>query len=316
MRPPRVDILLATYNGEQFIERQIESVLDQMDPRCRLLIRDDGSSDATMSIVQRFVTRWPERITVLEDRERKLGACRSFSRLVEHSDADYLVYCDQDDVWLPGRIAKPLERVQEIERDLGANVPLLVHTDLVVVDESLNTLAPSFWSYSNLRPEQGKVLNRLLVQNVVTGCASMINRALARLVSASLGVAVPMHDWWVALIAAAFGQIHALPDATVLYRQHGENCVGAKRYDWRYAANRGREVLFGNGVRRRLHVSQRQARLFLERFGQRLNPGHRAMLDDFLRLEDAGLINRRRLLIKHRFFGSGRLRNLAWLAMI
>ena len=312
----RVDVLLAAYNGEKFIERQIESVLEQMDSGCRLLVRDDGSSDATVSIVRRFAARQSNRIVLLEDDSAKLGACQSFGRLLERSDADYVVLCDQDDVWLPGRIAKPLERIRAVEEELGPETPVLVHTDLVVVDEDLKTIVPSFWSYSNLHPDFGNGLNRLLVQNVVTGCATMVNRSLARLASPIPTAAVPMHDWWLALVASAFGRIQALPEALVLYRQHANNSLGATHYNWRYVVRRARDVLFGDGVRRRLAVCQRQARTFRRQFEAHLDRRHGILLRDFLRLDSAGLVCRRRLLIKHSFFGSGRLRNLAWLTMI
>ena len=177
-------------------------------------------------------------------------ACRTFGELLEDSDADYMALCDQDDVWLPGRIAKPLERVRAVEREQGAATPILAHTDLAVVDENLDTIAPSFWAYRHLDPYRGSELNRLLVQNVVTGCTTIINRALARL-ACPIPESIPMHDWWLALVASAFGRIETVPEATVLYRQHGNNSVGAICHDWRYVLRLTREVLF----RRRNNVS-------------------------------------------------------------
>ena len=113
----------------------------------------------------------------------RLGACRSFGRLLAQAEADYMVFSDQDDVWLPGRISTPLAQIKAAEKKLGVGTPLLAHTDLMVVDENLRSIAPSFWSYSNLNPYGGSRLNRLLMQNVVTGSATMVNRALARLAS-------------------------------------------------------------------------------------------------------------------------------------
>jgi glycosyltransferase involved in cell wall biosynthesis len=315
-RQDRVDILLSTFNGERFIERQIESVLQQMDSACRLLIRDDGSTDATMAVVRPFVAQQPRRVVLLDDRSPGLGSCSSFGRLLEQADADYVLFCDQDDVWLPGRIAKTIGRIKEIEREHGTDTPVLAHTDLVVADEDLRAIAPSFWLYSNLRPERGNTLNRLLVQNVVTGCATTINRALARLAAPIPRATVPMHDWWLALVASAFGRIVAIPEATVLYRQHASNCLGATRYNWRYVMRRGAEIACAGGMTQRLDVSTEQARTFLECFIGRLDPKSRAMLQDFLALKNVSYFRRRRLLLQHQFLGSGRLRNLAWLAMI
>jgi glycosyltransferase involved in cell wall biosynthesis len=280
------------------------------------LIRDDGSTDGTLAIVRRFARSRPDQIALLKDSSPRLGVCQSFSRLVEHSDADYMVLCDQDDLWLPGRIAKSLARIHAAESEHGASTPVLAHSDLTVVDENLKTIAPSFWRYSRLRPELGQGLNRLLVQNVVTGCATTINRALARLASPIPAAAAPMHDWWLALVAAALGRIETAPDATVLYRQHTRNCLGATRHDARYVMRCIRDALFGRGVSRRFQVARRQAHALLHRYAPRLSMNHQTQLADFLRLGDVSLLRRRRLMLKHRFFGSGQLRNLAWLAMI
>ena len=168
-RQDRVDILLATFNGQRFIQRQVESVLEQMDSGCRLLIRDDGSTDGTVSLVQSLFAQ--QGGCFAGGRLFGVGFLPGFG-LLEYADADYVVLCDQDDVWLPGRLALPIERIKTIERQRGTHTPVLAHTDLVVADEDLRTVAPSFWSYSNLRPQRGQELNRLLVQNVVTGCAT------------------------------------------------------------------------------------------------------------------------------------------------
>jgi len=275
-----------------------------------------------LPLLRRFVEREPNRILLVEDRDRapgasgRLGACGNFGRLLQHSDADYVLLSDQDDVWLPGRISKPLARIKAVEQDLGADTPVLAHTDLVVADENLRTIARSFWSYRHLDPYRGIRLNQLLVQNVVTGCASMMNRALARLASPIPALGVPMHDWWLALVASAFGRIEVIPEATVLYRQHPTNHVGATRHDWRYVARRAAEVLFGGAVAQRHHRSRRQVAAFLQRYALRLRNEYRTMARDFLQLKDVDFLRRRRLLLKHGFFGTSPLRNLAWLVMI
>ena len=315
-QPCRVDILLATYNGERFVERQIQSVLDQMDSGCRLLIRDDGSSDGTLRLLQRFVSREPRRVVLVDDRGPRLGVCANFGRLIEYSDADYIAFCDQDDVWLPGRISTPLERIKAVEQDAGANMPVLAHTDLVVVNENLEPIAPSFWRYGNLDPYCGSKLNRLLVQNVVTGCATMVNRALTRWVFPIPRTGVAMFDWWLALVASAFGRIEAIPEATVLYRQHVNNHCGATRYDWRYVLRWAVEVFRHRAVATCFERDRLQAAEFLRRYAMGLSPQHRRMMDAFVNLENAGFLKRRRLLLKHGFLGTGRLRNLARLLAV
>jgi glycosyltransferase involved in cell wall biosynthesis len=315
-QPCRVEILLATYNGERFLQHQIESILQQMDSGCRLLIRDDGSSDGTLAVVQEFVAREPGRIVLLNDRCPRLGVCENFGRLIEHSNADYIAFCDQDDVWLPDHISTPLQRIQAVEQETGADTPVLAHTDLVVVDENLQTIAPSFWSYLNIDPYRGSKLNRLLIQNVVTGSAMMVNRALARRAFPIPKTGVPMHDWWLALVASAFGRIETIPAKTVLYRQHSDNHVGAKHYDWRYVSHLALKVVCHSWVTACLRRSQLQAEAILQRYAANLSPTNWRMLSDLANLNRTGFLERRLLLMKHGLFGKGRLRNLGWLMMI
>jgi glycosyltransferase involved in cell wall biosynthesis len=252
----------------------------------------------------------------LNDQDPRLGVCANFGQLIEHSDADYVAFCDQDDVWLPGHISTPLERIKAVEQDLGADMPVLAHTDLVVVDENLQTIAPSFWSYLNIDPYQGSKLNRLLIQNVVTGSAMMINRALVRWACPIPRTGVPMHDWWLALIASAFGRIETIPTKTVLYRQHSGNHVGAKHYDWQYISQLALKAVYHHWVATCLRRSQLQAEVILQRYAASLSPTNWRMLSDLVNLSRTGFLERRLLLMKHGLFGMGRLRNLGWLIMI
>jgi glycosyltransferase involved in cell wall biosynthesis len=311
----RIDILLATYNGERFVDRQIESVLEQMDADCRLLVRDDGSSDGTLPIVRRFVRQQPGRVLLLEEGGMRLGACANFGWLLEHAEADYVALCDQDDVWLPGHLSRPLEQIRKAEQELGTQTPVLAHSDLVVVDEDLRTIAPSFWSYSTLDPHGGSRLNRLLVQNGVTGCATMMNRTLARRACPIPGDAL-MHDWWLALVASALGRIETVREPTLLYRQHANNRLGATGYNWRYMLRRGVEVLFQGVVAKCLRDTQRQAAALLQRFATELSPRDRAAIVAYVDLGNAGFFDRRLQMLRHGFLKNGRLRNVGWLAMV
>jgi glycosyltransferase involved in cell wall biosynthesis len=316
MHQDRVDILLATYNGASFVDRQIESILDQMGAGCRLLIRDDGSTDGTFPLLRRWKSRRSNSIEILEDQNVNLGVCENFNRLLQHSDADYIVFCDQDDVWLPGHISKPLEQIKATEQVLGAATPVLAHTDLMVVDENLQTIAPSFWAYSNLNPYRGNVLNRLLVQNVVTGCATVINRALARLAFPIPPEAL-MHDWWLALVASVFGGIRAIPEKTVLYCQHSHNqLVGATEYNLKYLLRLSGEILSSGAPSQFFNKIHRQAVAFSRSFSLRLPSHHQAMLNAFINLSNDGFLERRLKLLNYGFLKSGLLRNMGWFAIV
>lgn len=223
-------ILLSTYNGERFLAEQIESILAQTHTDWTLLIRDDGSSDATRDIIQEYCAKDP-RIIFNNDSLGNLGSCGSFSALMSLAvprDEPYVFFCDQDDVWLPEKLKLTLDELRMLE-ERWPSTPCLVHTDLHVVDESLNTIHPSFLKHEGLRRNPSEPIKTLLINNYVTGCTVGMNRAL-------LEIATPvppdafMHDWWSALCAAAMGHIGFVDQATILYRQHGRNAIGSSGF--------------------------------------------------------------------------------------
>jgi hypothetical protein len=327
--PDSLDILMATYNGDRFLAPQLDSILAQTRPGLRLLIRDDGSTDATCSILAGYAARHPEIVLLEPEGVRPpapLGPRGSFGVLLEQARAEYVMFADQDDVWLPGRIDLFLGRMKEAETRWGPGVPVLVHSDLSVVDESLALRSRSFWAYQRLDPLRGKVLNRLLVQNVVTGCASMFNRSLAALASPIPAEAM-MHDWWIALVAAALGRIETIAEPTVLYRQHAANRIGAKRPGLRYVLERAAALLGPEGPRHTLRATQGQAAALLERLarpasqasrasGPRLRPEQREAIAAYATLGQQSFFRRRLLLLRHGFVKSGLLRNLGLLALV
>ncbi|MDC4203430.1 MAG: glycosyltransferase family 2 protein [Candidatus Manganitrophus sp.] len=223
---------MATYNGEKFIEAQIDSLLNQTYQNWHLMVRDDGSIDQTVYILKTYKKQFPDKISILESKEH-LGACLNFGELLKHSTADYVMFCDQDDIWLPEKIKVSFNGILHLEDKYGKEKPLLLFTDLTVVDKDLTVMAKSFWGYEKINPDNTTV-NRLLVQNVVTGCTSIINKKLK-----SLSVPVPpeaiIHDWWIALVASVFGHTDYNSVPMVLYRQHGQNDVGARKRGLREA---------------------------------------------------------------------------------
>lgn len=228
MSSPGLVILLSSYNGEAFIGEQINSIRRQTWADWTLLVRDDGSSDDTVEVVE-TLSALDDRILLLRDERGNLGPAGSFGALLEYAHetgARYVALADQDDVWCPTKLARELELLHWKERQVGESTPLLVHSDLAVVREDLRLLHRSFLAFQGLRHPPTLSLGTLLIQNFVTGCTIVMNRAL-------LQAAVPlpsviMHDWWLALCAAALGQVLYLPQATVLYRQHGKNAQGSR----------------------------------------------------------------------------------------
>ena len=304
---PTVLILLAAYNGSAYLRRQIDSILTQDYSRWHLILSDDRSSDDTLDILTHYANSMPDKITLYRSGRHFGNAQDHFLHLMtKFQDADYLMFCDQDDVWHPDKIRITLEKMRALETD--PSIPTLVHTDLRVVDQSLRELDPSFLHYSGL---DGNCLslNRLLIQNVVTGCTAMINASLARTVCESLPKQnIIMHDWFLAVLAAASGKIGFLNDASVDYRQHGQNTVGAKNSR---SLSYLRSRLSQRIIRASIFSGARQAEAILSSYGRYIPEGNREILRAFASLPQKSYFVRRYIYLKYGFFKHGLARCVA-----
>jgi glycosyltransferase involved in cell wall biosynthesis len=303
---PDIDILLATYNGARFLEAQIESLLRQEDVPFRILVRDDGSTDGTLAIIDGYRRTKPDRFLVLNSSGKNLGAAGNFAALLAHSNAPHVALSDQDDVWVPHKLRVLSGTLREMENRHGPETPLLVCSDLYVVDEDLRMRHPSYWRYAGLNPSHTS-LSRLLIRNPAAGCASLFNRALAQL-SLPLPREALVHDHWLTLVAAAAGHIGIIREPLVYYRQHSVNIIGARPYDWRAVVRRLR-----SGANWDIGALQKQAAALLERCQSILAPKDQALIEDFVSLPDRHWIVRRWLLLRHSILMPGLLRNLALL---
>jgi len=219
-----IAILLSTYNGERYLEEQIESILKQDHPNIKLYIRDDGSTDSTISIIEQYTSHYSNIYFFKEN--NNLGAAMSFMSLLKRVHSDYYMFCDQDDIWLPDKIKLSLQLMEKSEFNYP-DIPILVHTDLKVVDTFMKEISPSFWKYAKLKQPYLSQFNYLGACNGVTGCTIMINNK-AKEAALPVSIKSPMHDYWLALKVAQAGKIMYLPIPTILYRQHDKNELGAK----------------------------------------------------------------------------------------
>lgn len=270
-----IEIALATHESARFLRPLLDSLFSQTEQGFTLLVADDGSRDATMTIIDEYAERYEGRIRIIARERQPGGALGNFSRLIGHASADYLFLCDHDDVWDSNKIALSLARMVELVRAHGEAVPLLVHTDLTVVDEDLRLLGPSFFEYQNLRPERTG-LAALLTANIATGCTIIVNKALYKKASPIPSAAV-MHDHWLALVASAFGVIACVRQPSILYRQHGGNVIGARRSSTASILQRVRLTLFSDNRQREIHHYSRQAAALLERYGSEMAPEHQSV---------------------------------------
>lgn len=226
---PNIDILMATYNGEKYLAAQIDSIMGQSFQNFQLFIRDDCSTDATPKIIKEFTKKFPSKIISLPA-ERNLGIIANFSALMEASESPYIMLSDQDDIWEKDKIEKTIAEMSALEKCHGSEIPLLVHTDLRVVDHNLQLIDPSFWRHMKLTPDSSHTVQKLILQNVVTGCSMLMNKKLLEM-SLPIPKEAMMHDWWLALVAAAFGKISCVKTPTILYRQHNNNALGIRTRD-------------------------------------------------------------------------------------
>ena len=220
----KIAILMATYNGEKYICQQIDSILSQTCKDWELYIHDDGSTDNTIAAVESYVEKYPDKVHLIDGKSTG-GAKYNFFYLFSKVEASYYMTCDQDDVWLEKKIELTYDKMLTIENK--EDVPCLVYTELRVVDSELNTIADTMSEYQSLDCHK-RTINQFILQNSVTGCTMMVNRALRdkKLRITDIDNTI-MHDWWAALVAAQFGKTAFIDEPTILYRQHGDNSLGA-----------------------------------------------------------------------------------------
>ncbi|GHU37193.1 rhamnosyltransferase [Bacilli bacterium] len=214
----RVNILMSTYNGEKFVAEQIESIQKQTYTEWDLIIRDDGSTDKTCDIIADFVSA-DSRIKLIQ--AENVGVIKSFHELVVYNvEADFYFFADQDDYWLPEKLTVMLEEANKHDN----RKPMMYYSDLKVTDKALNVTSKSM-----IRSQSNHANTKLvqeLTENTVTGGASMINHELAKLWQTTNDVI--MHDWYLALVASALGELVYIDQPTHLYRQHDANVLGAR----------------------------------------------------------------------------------------
>ncbi len=259
-----IAVLVATYNGEKYIEEQLKSLLKQTEQDFVCYVHDDGSKDETPRILENFALNNSHKIKILS--YEKTGSSKAnFFSMLKRVDAKYYMFCDQDDVWLPEKIEKTYSKIRKIEKE---DKPCAVFTDLCVVDKELNIINKSYMDFSHRDPKKTG-LRELLVRNVAAGCTMMINRSLRDLaITYTDENSIFMHDVWCLLIGSVLGDVAYIDEATLLYRQHGDNQVGAKRGSIKWVSEKLSNLFSGKQLAesKKGIVYQRSTALELLRF--------------------------------------------------
>lgn len=300
-----IDILLATYNGEKYIAEQIASLRAQTFVDWRLLISDDGSTDGTLEVVREFQLV-DSRIELLPEHKPCGSSTGNFLYLLKQSTAPYVMFCDQDDVWLPEKIEYTYAKMCEVEAGFNAGLPVAVYSDATCVDENLEVIAPSHIGTLNF-DAPAFTLYRALVDNVCQGSTMLLNRALVeRVLALPVPAEFPQHDYWAAAIALAEGKLAYLDERTLLYRQHANNDVGIqlKVSPAKRIGSIAKTAVSGNWAKemgRSETVFVRRAQVLLEN-NLRLSATKRAALEEIAASDRLGFPARIKILKKYQLF--------------
>ncbi len=237
----RTIVLMSTYNGEKYIREQLDSILKQtIANQVQIYIRDDGSSDSTISIIEEYIAAGTD---IILDKAENVGVIASFFELIKTApEADYYSFADQDDVWLKEKLEAAVEKLSSKEQECGKDTSLLYCGDTNLVDGELNLIKRES---KKPRPSFGNAL----VENICTGCTAVINRALLEKIRENIPDTskIIMHDWWLYLIAEAYGMTIYDNEPHMNYRQHGNNEWGAKTSRWAVAKHRFKQLFAKRG---------------------------------------------------------------------
>ncbi len=219
----KIDILLATYNGETYLKEQLDSILNQTYSNFRILISDDNSEDSTKNIIEEYAKK-DNRIKFFFQ-ERNLGVIANFEFLLKKVEAEFYMFSDQDDIWKENKIEFSMKKILEENCDL-------VYTNLEVVDKDLNITYDSYWKLKGLEEKVKKYNNfeSLYLNNFITGC-TMLSKSefISEILPLPKESKYVLHDYWTALIVSQRGKISYIEEPLIKYRQHKKNSVGSKK---------------------------------------------------------------------------------------
>lgn len=236
-----VAILLSTYNGEEYITQQLDSLLSQTYKGWHLFIRDDGSSDTTYKIIKDYEQKYSSKISILPSAEN-LGCARSFLNILEKVDAKYYAFCDQDDVWDAKKLEVLIDKLKK-EENINPELPLLCCCDALVVDENLDLQHSSLWAISKLHPRKiNSNKDLILYFNVAPGCSAVFNKKLKDIYENMHFSPNIMHDRLFNVIAVKHGKLLYVDAPLVNYRQHSKNVIGAVAIDNSYFKSKRKNI--------------------------------------------------------------------------
>ncbi|MBB4198647.1 glycosyltransferase involved in cell wall biosynthesis [Rhodoblastus sphagnicola] len=309
----QIDIVFPCYNAAQWIDHFIED-LSTLDCAWRLVARDDGSADATADVLRKWRDRLGPRMLLVdgEGPSPNLGIIGNYNKVLAATTAPWILTADPDDRWLPNRVALTLGALRAAEAKFGEHTPIAISTDAQVVDHEGRLVAASYWRWTRSGPPARSSTRRTAMESAALGSTMAVNRAL-------LAQALPMppgavyQDWWMALVAIAFGQLILLPDITMRYLRHGANAT-KDPFTSSLSGALGRLVSAPTSARQRVqHVlgqASRQAGAFADIHAARLPADELAALKALARFPQLGPLERRLALVRHGLWFNSSLKNI------
>ncbi len=291
-----IDILLATYNGEKYLPYLLSSIENQTCKEWNLIVSDDGSTDKTLYILHDFEEKYENKVKIYYNKSG--SAKKNFLSMLKYAKSDYIMFCDQDDIWIKNKISNMLECIKNKERQEGKNMPILIASDLKVVDERLNIINESFYKY--VRFNYDFSVNALMCQNKIPGCSMLFNKELLKILSRDINSDyITMHDSWVALLATIYGKIFFIDEPLVLYRQHDSNSVGVENVNkLSYKIKRLRD---GKEIKKENMDRIIEVRYLYELYGNSMNKKKEKLVKKYSELYQENRMGYRISCIKNKF---------------
>ena len=261
----KIDILMATYNGEKYLGEQLDSIINQTYHNWNLLIRDDNSTDKTLEIIQNYHKK-DKRIKILKDNKGNIGIVGNFEELLKSSESEFIMFSDQDDIWVENKLDMYLKMIEKIK-----NKGFMIHSDAILFDKNKsNILEDTFISKKAIN----RGLENVFFNYFVQGATILISKEIKNFIL-PFPKEVYLHDRYIHLISELFFERIFVNKALIYYRQHGDNQIGAK--------NTIRELL----SKRYFDERDRQLiKIIYNKYGRLLTEDKKKLIEEYFKITD------------------------------
>lgn len=310
-----IHIIMCTYNGEKYIKEQIESILHNSTTDWRLYISDDGSTDSTYALASEYAKDYPQKIiltthiNVADPSIHFLEKIKDISMIMQ--DDDYIMLCDQDDIWYNNKIELTLKHMSNLVMKNSNEMPLLVCTDVEVVNEKKEQLSRSFRRMIHYSINKLDIAH-LLMEHKAQGCTIMINKALADKIR-KLPKVNTIHDMWLEMIAVTMGKMDYVDEPTMAYRRYAEQYTAGEMRFWKMVLEQMKHM---KEQKYMVYGMAQQTQEFLRIYGEELACECRELIETFATLEQQGFWQKRFNIIKYHMWKTGVIRNIGMMILL